>query len=423
MFQKIKKYFSGPGVVRIEQANLTFAPYEDQDCKFSLMSEIRKNPVVNRCIDLLASSVGSVPLLVKGGGKADLVRSGLNSPNGEEDISRFLQKLVIRLLVDGGAYVLATPSERVNIYVLPKASVSLIKDADGKRVGYSYRSISGERKIMLDAFGRCDLFEVQYCCPFGVSPCESVARSVKLYNSMMIRSQSIIDNSALFSGFFAFRKTSDSRLSKEDLENLRNDIDKKLGEKNAGYAPILPPGMEWEQLKYADAYDPTNLQVYMTMEIAQVFGIPSVMLENGRRTAAFSVNYKEARLHFWEDTILPLVKRITSAFEYFFRKRFLDNEIWIEPDLSKVHVFNDKNIDRMLALDKVGFLSMEEKRRLSGMVEESGLGAEEKHGTSVDSHKGRIDGEKVMEQKIKEKDENGESRWKNELGDMQAYGK
>jgi HK97 family phage portal protein len=207
---------------------------------------------------------------------------------------------------------------------------------------------------------------------------------------MMVKNQSIIDNSALFSGFFAFKKSPDSRLSKEDLETLRNDIDKKLGEKNAGYAPILPPGMEWEQLKYADAYDPTNLQVYMTMEIAQVFGIPSVMLENGRRTAAFSVNYKEARLHFWEDTILPLIKRITSAFEYFFRKRFLDDEIWIEPDLSKVHVFNDKNVERMLALDKVGFLSMEEKRQLSGMVEEAELCSRKKQKLFVESQKGEV---------------------------------
>lgn len=370
MFQTIKKYFGGSDGVRITHAGLMFAPYDDQESKFFLMSEVGKNPVVNRCIDLLATSVASIPLLVKGGEVADLVRGAFEAPNGEEDVSRFFHKLVSRLMIDGAAYVLVAPSERINMYVLPKSAVTVVKNEQGKKVGYSYKSVSGEQKVMQDEFGRCDLFEVQYSCPFGASPCEVVGKSVKLYNSMVAKNQSIIDNSALFSGFFAFKNAVDSHLSKEDLESLRNDINKKVGERNAGYAPILPPGMEWEQLKYTDAYDPTNLQVYVTMEIAQVFGVPSVMLENGRRTAAFSVNYKEARLHFWEDTILPLLKRITTAFEYFFRNRFLDNDISIEPDLSKVHVFSDKNIEKMLALDRVGFLSVEEKRKLSGLLEE-----------------------------------------------------
>ena len=157
----------------------------------------------------------------------------------------------------------------------------------------------------------------------------------------------------------------------QDLKNMRAQIEKKVGEKNAGYAPILPPGMEWEQIKYTgDEHDSSNMQSYVAMEIMQAFGVPSIMLENGRRNSAYSSNYKEARLHFWEDTILPLFKTITSVLEHFFRNRYLDTGICIEPDLSKIPIFNDKNIDRMLALDRVGFLSKEEKRDLSGLVQE-----------------------------------------------------
>lgn len=374
MFEKIRKYFIGDDAMKVDKGlkcNFAFASgYEEPEARFCPISEVAKNPVANRCIDLLARTVGSIPLSVAGGKTGEAVRNLFDAPNSEENLNRFMQKIVTRLMIDGSVYVLLlrTENSRDCMYVIPKKNIAIIKDESGCKIGYTYRTRGGSKRVMLDAFGRCDLFEIDYCSPFGFSPCELVSRSAKLYNSMITKNQAIMDNSSAFSGFFVLKESKDRNLTKNDLENIRQQIDKKIGERNAGYSPILPPGIEWEQLKY-EGYDSTDTQSYVAMEIMQTFGVPSVMLENGRRSAAFSVNYKEARLNFWEDTILPLAKNITSAFEYFFRNRFLDDTISIQPHLSDIPIFNDKNIDKMLALDKVGFLSIKEKRDLSGLIE------------------------------------------------------
>lgn len=116
-------------------------------------------------------------------------------------------------------------------------------------------------------------------------------------------------------------------------------------------------GLSPKDLDFATGKDLT------TREIAQAFGVPPVLV--GLRGDSGFANYREARLHLWEDTILPLAELIRLELSNWMSRKF-ETEVEIVFDLDSVHALTSRRDILWQKISSADFLTTDEKREILG---------------------------------------------------------
>lgn len=99
--------------------------------------------------------------------------------------------------------------------------------------------------------------------------------------------------------------------------------------------------------------------------IAGVFGVPVALISPSSVDGSkYSSNFKESRLAFYEDTIIP---RYLVPMQEFLTSIFFPDEYKLLFDLDSIDCLREKRINFYAMLDKVSFLSDEEKRQLANI--------------------------------------------------------
>ncbi|MBX9697540.1 MAG: phage portal protein, partial [Alphaproteobacteria bacterium] len=98
-------------------------------------------------------------------------------------------------------------------------------------------------------------------------------------------------------------------------------------------------------------------------EIAMAFGVPP-MLVGVPGDATYS-NYREARLHLWEDTILPLLDYLTDELNRWLVPLFGD-DLKLSYDIEGIPALAERRHETWQKLEHVSFLSTNEKREAIG---------------------------------------------------------
>lgn len=329
----------------------------------SYHNEISQNPVVYRCIKLIAQNIASIPIVFDGE-VPDKVKMVLQRPNYNEDFGQMMERMVSSLLVDGNTYLLLTghDEEEFLVYTIDPKYVTSLTNESGAISGYSYTTAKGKRVELIDHGGRSKILHIKYLNPFGSeqSPCQVVAESVRLYNSITKHNQALMNNAARFSGALIVN----GHMTDNQKQSLREEVDAKIGYRNAGHVAILQGDIRWEEMKanVRDA-DYTSGQTFVAKEIMQVFGVPPTML--GIHETGFN-HYKEARLHFWEDTLLPLARYILAALQKWL-SCWAEQDLNLRLDLHDIPALADKIDRRISSIAEISFLSDEQKRRICNL--------------------------------------------------------
>lgn len=99
-------------------------------------------------------------------------------------------------------------------------------------------------------------------------------------------------------------------------------------------------------------------------EIALAFGVPPQLLGiNGDNTYS---NMQEARLALWEETLLPLLDKISSALTNWFEQWF-SSEIVIDFDRDAISALTDKRENLWSKIAASNFMTINEKRAFVGL--------------------------------------------------------
>ena len=316
------------------------------------------NPIVYRCIKLIAQNIAGIPIVIPDEG---IVRQILLRPNHQEDWQQIMEKLVSNLMVHGRTYMQFIGDD--SVHILDQNLVKVERNEFGIDVGFSYNTIQGRQFEYIQQDGHCNILQIKYYDPFNknLSPCSIVQKAVNLYNSITVSNQALMDNSARFSGALIING---NNIDESDIEHIRKSIDDKVGCGQAGRAIILQGDMRWEQMKInATDCDYTNVQTFVAREIMQGLGVPPIML--GLADTGFQ-HYKEARLHFWEDTLLPLSKYIWGSIAKWLSK-CLQEEVVFKLDLHEIPAFADKMHQKIQIIANAPFLSDKEKRDFCGL--------------------------------------------------------
>ena len=156
-------------------------------------------------------------------------------------------------------------------------------------------------------------------------------------------------------------------LSREQREALAADLkDFYSGTSNVGKAFVLEGDWEWREL----SINPKDLDFvagkYLSArEIAQTFGVSS-MLVWVPGDATFS-NYREARYHLWEDTILPLLESIKTELNRWLIPSFDEmGQLELTYDTDSISALTPRREAHWNKISNANFLTLNEKHQAIG---------------------------------------------------------
>jgi HK97 family phage portal protein len=324
----------------------------------------QKNVFAFRAINLIAKAIASIPISLtdRESKKEDKVLNKiLKKPNEMQTKSSFLENVVGNLLISGNAFVHCNNVSELHclrtdrIQINPNKTKTAV-DSYTYCVDLSKFSIEKEDMLHLKFFNPLNDW-------YGFSPLQAASQAIDQYNEMSKHNLSILQNGGRPSGCLVAKNT--ENLTHEQRMQLRSDIrEAYAGTSNSGRIMLLEGGLEWREMGLSPKDMDFNMGKNITArEISQAFGVPPLLLGISG-DSSFST-YREARLHFWEDTVLPLVEFIRLEFENWLSIKFQRNVEMIF-DIETIHALISQRENLWHKISEADFLTTNEKREILG---------------------------------------------------------
>lgn len=342
----------------------------------------KKNIVVYRSVNLISRSIASVKLSVYDGNR-ELDRHPLidllKNPNPRQSKSTFLESVIGYLLLSGNSYVNAISSgdiKPVELYALRPDRMAVIPNKDGIADAFEYRvNDRVQRFISNENLYESPILHLKLFNPlddwYGMSPIEAASNSIDQHNAVSKHNLALLQNGGRPSGCLMIKNS-----SYELSEDQRNDLKTKIKESyegmlNSGRIMVLEGDFEWKEMGLSPKdMDFIAGKKLSAREISQAYGVPPILV--GIDGDATFSNYKEARFHFWEDTVIPLLEYIINELNMWLSRRY-GNHIVIKYDEDSIPALAPKREKIWKKISAAGFLTINEKRQALGYSPIEGL--------------------------------------------------
>lgn len=331
----------------------------------------RRNSIVYRCVNLIAQCISSVKLCVQKDGqlvKDHPILKLLSNPNTlQTSYCDFMQTLISHLLLSGNAFIQLVGEE---LYILRPDRVKVLLGKDGFPAAYEYRVGTHCQRLTISDFS--DVSSILHISLFnpldahwGQSPLTAASSLVSFRNQALEHNAAILENGGRPSGLLIV--DTEQEMTAPQREQLREDLENLYaGRKNAGRMMVLEGKFRWETLGISPKdMDFLKGQEKSGREIAQVFGIPPVCIGIRSEHETFS-SYKEARLHMWEDTLLPLLQYVLEHLNQWFFSLY-GKEVHLTFNKDNIDALSVKRDELWDRVNKAEFLTINEKRSLLGL--------------------------------------------------------
>lgn len=282
----------------------------------------------------------------------------INNPNPNQSGVQFLTEYVGYLMISGNSYVerVSVGAEPKELYNLRPDRMTVKMDASGAVQQYCYKVNQRTTLFEPEEIRHLKLFNPVHDV-YGLSPVEASAYGVDQHNEAMKWVQSLLQNSARPSGALS----TDTDLSDENYNRLKTQLeDQYQGSGNAGRPMIFENGLTWQSM----GLSPSDVGIIDTKnsaarDICLAFGVPPQLLGiPGDNTYS---NYAEARLAFWEDTVLPLLGMIAADWT-----AWLGGGLEFKPNLDEIPAIVDKRETLWQMVEATQSLTVNEKREAMG---------------------------------------------------------
>ena len=339
------------------------------------------NAVAHRCVKLIAQSCASPPWLLYDKGGVEIEEHPLldllNKPNPMNGGAQFWEAFYAYLMLAGNSYiehVQARGKASPELWALRPDRMQVIPGQYGTPQAYRYE-VNG-RQIDWDVdprTGRSAVLHVREFNPcddwYGLSRVEPAAYGVDRHNAAAAHNKALLDNGARPSGALVFKPISagtgepSQSAPAEVLKAAEDRLQERYGgPDNAGRPMVLGGNVEWEEM----GLSPKDMDFGKNKDdagrdIATSFGVPHILIVPGEATYN---NLREARLWFWEDTVLPLINTGLDALNTWLAPEY-DGDLKIAVDLDDIPALEPrreaKRTSVTLLFDK-GLLTRDEAR-------------------------------------------------------------
>lgn len=371
------KRLLGPAEIKISKAFRTHfigqakAAWSGHNYQSYAREAYSLNVIARSAIARIANAVSAIEWMVDVDGKIidkhpflDLI----NRPNPAMSRFEWWTARISYQLLAGNGYDerVRGPQGSLELWPLRPDRMTIVPGTTGLPKAYEYKT--GHQKVIfpVDAQFGSDILHIKLFHPtddwYGMSPISAGAYSIDQHNESMNWVQSLLQNAARPSGALVVDK--DTALSDEEFQRVKAEIERKYsGAENAGRPLLLEGGLDWKSM----GLSPMDMEILKTKEsaardISLAFGVPPLLLNiPGDNTYA---NYREARLGFYEDTILPLVEHQAAELSYWLGPDFKGARL--VPNKDKIEAIADKRTKMWEMADNSDDLTLNESRAIKG---------------------------------------------------------
>jgi len=334
-----------------------------------------RNPVVYRCIRMVAEAATRVPIRIIENGETQSehpVAALLDRPNAQESGRELFERLYAWLQTAGNAYLQAAlvEGEVKGLYGLRPDRMRVVTGPDGWATGYDYTAGGRTMRLRQDREPIPDVLHLMLFHPLddhdGLSPLEAAQMSLDIHNAASRWNKSLLDNAARPSGALVYSAAA-GNLTADQFERLKRELEEGFqGALNAGRPMVLEGGLDWKAIAMSPKdMDFIELKHVAAREIALAFGVPPMLLGiPGDNTYA---NYAEANKSLWRQTVVPLVNRVATALEHWLGPAF-ETPFRLVPDLDGIEALSEDRASLWKRVSEADFLGDEEKRAAVGMA-------------------------------------------------------
>lgn len=336
----------------------------------------RRNVIVFRCVNLIAKGAASVPWRLLHQRKELLHHPLLNlihRPNPQQAGAAFIESVFAYWLLSGNSYieiVEGLDGKPKEMYALRPDRMAIIPSADGNIQGYEYTVNGLKRLIPVPRSGPSPILHLKLFHPlndwYGLSPMEAAVASIDQHNTVSSHNLAILQNGGRPSGALMVKtREHDTNLTDEQLSDLRQNLREwSEGPGNAGRIMVLEGDFQWQEMglhpKDMDFIEGKNLS---SREIAQAYGVPPMLV--GVPGDATFANYREARYHLWEDTILPFLDHLVDEFNQWLVPAF-GKDLRLSYDIDGIAALSSRREEAWAKFANASFLTINEKRIAMG---------------------------------------------------------
>ena len=302
----------------------------------------------------------------------------LARPNPLQSGPGLIEAAVGHLLIAGNAFVEAVaPKGRppVELYALRPDRMRIVPGATGLPAAYRYTVDGRSRDFAVDQVsGRSAILHLKAFHPlddwYGLSAVEAAAYAIDQHNQAGAWNQALLQNGARPSGALVVQGEA-GRLTDEQVERLKQDLAEQFaGARNAGRPLLREGGLAWQAMALTPQdMDFVAMKHTAARDIALAFGVPPQLLGiPGDNTYA---NLREARLAFWEETVVPLAGMLAAELNAWLAPRFGEG-LRLAPDLDEVSALALRRERLWAKVGRADFLTTNEKRAACGYAPVAG---------------------------------------------------
>lgn len=360
-------HFSGPQKVAWTKHNYRSFAHEAYTINVIAMSAIQR----------IANAVASIEWQVRmpDGSRVDdhPYLDLINRPNPGQSGDDWWRMRMSYLHIAGDNYdelVEGANGKPAELWVLRPDRVTILKGKTGLPAAYEYK-VGNEKPIRFEAdvvTGESAIRHIRFFNPlddwYGMSPIAAAAYGVDQHNASMTWVQALLQNSARPSGALTV-ESDEGGLSEQEYDRLKAEIEHQYsGPANAGRPMLLEGGLKWIPM----GFSPEDMEILKTREaaardISLALGVPPLLLNiPGDNTYS---NYREARLGFYEDTILPLLGYQTQELNEWLSPKFGGAKL--VPNKDKIEAIADKRVKQWEMADNSDDLTLDESREMKGL--------------------------------------------------------
>ncbi len=310
----------------------------------------RVNPIVYKCVSLIARSASSIPINIRVNGEEvddHPLLKVLNRPNPVQSRQAFMEAYLSDYLIAGNGYcerVTGVSGTMLELWTHSPKNMKVLKGEYRLPNGYMWSDGMNKYTWQADPItGQSDILQIKTFNPtdvwYGMSPMEAAVYGVDNHNAASKWNYKLLKNGAATTGLLTHKITEDEEeLSPEQLEKLRRQMAERAAGNDASTTLVLegnfdyvemgmaPKDLDWREGKHMSAG-----------EIALVYGVPGQLV--GIPDAQTYSNNREARLALWTETVIPIFEMVLGEISVWC-STFYDQELKLYPDLDHVEALS-----------------------------------------------------------------------------------
>ena len=308
------------------------------DALLSYRSAFKKLETVSRGTNMIVSACASLDFDIKD--KISDATSGMRQktlstllnfrPNPYQSAQEFRTCLFSDFILEGNIFIYF---DGAHLYHLPAQNVQVLPDDKAYVAGYKYNNVTD--------FKPNEIIHVKDVCSEsiyrGSSRLESANRSIQILYKMQTFQETFFENGAV-PGIVLTTENTLSSIAKE--KTIQNWITRYSPKNGAKKPMILDSGLKPSALlntSFQDMDFDNSIKAH-DIKILKALGVPSLLLDGGN-----NANITPNLRLFYLETVMPIIRRYTSAMERFFGydiEAVTSNVSSLQPDLKEIAAYH-----------------------------------------------------------------------------------